>query len=278
MLLIANNITTRIHSVQKMLRQARSMGWRYDVLTGWNSQTPASIRLEELARRCAFARANMLEINIQQHYDIPEAMEFAINVVQQVTDLQLCLSTNNPEALKTGLRACRRPPLVNYISFDETKLREMLPLMAEYNAQLVLLVSEPAAPAGAREMLQKAAILIGVANQAGIPNDRIFVDPGLIHVTSDIGQRHLVEVMEFLRSLPEATEGPVKSTCWLSSSSAGAPRRLRPVIETTLLPMLAGAGLSSVFLDVLRPNNRQTVHLLRIFSNEVVYAESEIEL
>ncbi len=111
---------------------------------------------------------------------------------------------------------------------------------------MVLLVSDPAAPTDAREMLRKTAILVGAANETGIPNDDIFVDPGLIHITSELGQRHLVEIMEFLRRLPEVTEPPVKSTCWLANSSAGAPRRLRPVIETALLPMLAGAGLSSV--------------------------------
>ena len=71
MLLIANNIATGNNKVRKMFRQARLMGWRSDALTGWNSQTPASIRLEDLARQCAFAGADILEINIQQHYDVP---------------------------------------------------------------------------------------------------------------------------------------------------------------------------------------------------------------
>ena len=247
------------------------------MLTGWSSQTPAAITLEELAKHCVLAGADTLEINTQQHYDIPQAMEFAVKVVQQATDHQLCLSTNNPQTLKAGLEVCQVPPIVNYISFDEMKLKEMLPLIAKHKAELVLLVSEPTSPTGARDMLHKAAILIGAANEAGIPNDRIFVDPGIIHVTRDEGQSHLVEVMEFLRLLPEATEPPVKSTCWLSNSSVGAPRRLRPVIDSTLLAMLAGVGLSSVFLDVLRPTNRQTLNLLRVFNNETVYAQSEVE-
>ncbi len=177
-----------------------------------------------------------------------------------------------------GLRACKNPPLVNYVSVNEAKLREMLPLIARHVASVILLVSEPSAPSDAREMLHKTAILVGAANETGIPNDDIFVDPGLIHVTGDMGQRHLVEVMEFLRSLPDATEPPVKSTCWLSNSSTGAPRRLRPVMENALLSMLAGAGLSSVFLNILRRDNRRAIRLIKIFTNELVYSDSEAEL
>jgi cobalamin-dependent methionine synthase I len=269
MFVIANNITTRNSTVNQIFRQAKA--------GGWTSNQQAIIRLQELTEQCIAAGADALEVNIQQYHDLPEAMEFAINAVQQVTDLQLCLSTNNAQAVEAGLRTCKRPPLVNYISIDETRLRKSLPLIANHGAGVVLLVSDPTAPTDAHEMLQKVAILVGAANEAGIPNDDILVDPGLIHITSDVGQRHLVEVMEFLRTLPDATEPPVRSTCWLANCSAGAPRRLRSAIETTLLPMLAGVGLSSIFMDVLRRENRRAVRLIKIFNNEVVYSDSEVE-
>ena len=270
MLVIANNITTRNTKVNQIFRQAKAGGWTND--------QQAISSLQELAKQCVSAGTGALEINIQQHHDQPEAMEFAVNAVQQVTDLQLCLSTNNAEALEAGLRACKRPPLANYISIDEVRLREMLPIIAKQSAGVILLVSDPSALTDAREMVAKAAILVGAANEAGIPNDCIFIDPGIVHIASDIGQRHLVEVIEFLRALPDATEPPVKSTCWLGNISAGAPQQFRPVIDTALLPMLAALGLSSVFLDVLSRENMRTLRLIKIFNNETVYSESELSL
>jgi 5-methyltetrahydrofolate corrinoid/iron sulfur protein methyltransferase len=270
MLVIANNITTRNSQVAGIFRQSGAEEWK--------TSSNAARELGELASRCAAAGAGAVEINVQQRFDTPEAMRFAVKVVQQATDLQLCLSANTAAALEAGLKECRKPPLANYISFDEARLKEMLPVIARHNAGVILLVSDPAAPADAREMLEKTAILVGAANEAGITNDRIIVDPGLIHVTADIGQRHLTEVFEFIRALPDATEPPVRSTCWLANCSTGAPRRLRPAIETALLPMLAGIGLSSVFLDVLQRLNRRAARLIGIFSNEVVYSDSEIDL
>jgi cobalamin-dependent methionine synthase I len=269
MFVIANNITTRDAGVAGIFRQARDEEWKAGA---------AGRALGDLARQCAAAGASALEINLQQHFDTPEAMRFAVRAVQPAADLQLCLSANNAAALEAGLAECRRPALANYLSVNEARLKEMLPVIAGHKAGVVLLVSDPAAPGDAREMLQRTAILVGAVNETGITNDRILVDPGLVHVTADIGQRHLVEVFEFLRALPDATDPPVKSTCWLANCSTGAPRRLRPAIETALLPMLAGTGLSSVFMNVLQRLNRRTARLVGIFNNEVVYTDSEIEL
>ncbi|MBI2851594.1 MAG: dihydropteroate synthase [Chloroflexi bacterium] len=268
MLAIANNLSTANPEINRIFREAKAVGWNLD-------QPPAEM-LRQIARQCDEACAHVIEVNLQHHHDHPEAMEFAVRAVEQATELRLCLSTNNIETLEVGLRTCKRLPLVNYVSVDEVRLGKMLPLIARSGAGVVLLVSDPAGPADAREMLNRAAILIGAANENGIPNSEILLDPGLIHIRSDIGQRHLAEIIEFLRALPEATDPPVGSTCWLSNGSAGAPRRLRTIIDSALLPMLAGAGLSSVFLDVLRRENRRAMRLINVFTNQVVYADGEI--
>ncbi len=270
MFLIASNITTRNPKLARILRQAKSDGWDA------HGQSAAVIR--ELAQECAGRGANALAIDVQQHSDEPEAVKFVVEAVQRSTDLQLCLSSNKPDVLRAGLNICKRPPIVNYLAIEESRLREVLPAAASSGAGLVLLVSDPAAPGDAREMLQKAAILVGAANAEGIPNDRLFVDPGVIHITSELGQRHSVEVLEFLRELPRAMDPAVRSTCWLTSSSSGAPAGKRAVIETSMLYTLAGAGLSSVFMDVLRRENQRALRLVRIFQNDLVYSDGDTEL
>ena len=105
MFVIANNITTRNRTVNQIFSQAKA--------GGWSSNRQAMDRLQELTKQCVAAGADMLEINIHQHYELPEAMEFAVNAVQHVTDLRLCMSTNNTQAVEAGLRTCKRPPLIN---------------------------------------------------------------------------------------------------------------------------------------------------------------------
>ena len=74
MLTIANNISTRNPNVRQAFWRLKRGIWRHQ-------QAPETI-LKELAEKCAAAGADVLEINIQQYYDRPEAMEFAVNNVQ----------------------------------------------------------------------------------------------------------------------------------------------------------------------------------------------------
>jgi 5-methyltetrahydrofolate corrinoid/iron sulfur protein methyltransferase len=269
MLTIADNITTRNGKVRRAFWRHRRGIWR-------PQDEPVQI-IADLVRQCTAAGADAIEINTQQYYDLPEVTEFAVNTVQEATDRQLCLSTHSPEALEAGLKACTQPPIVNYLSIDEQRLGKMLPLIASYQAEAVLLPAEAPELPDAEEMLKKAAILVGAANESGIPNERLFIDIGLFHITSDTGQRHLLEVMEFLRAMPEVFDPPVRSTCWIGNASAGAPKRLGRQINATLLAMLAGAGLSSAFVDALEKETMRAVRLIRVFRNEVIYSDGEIE-
>jgi cobalamin-dependent methionine synthase I len=270
MLIIANNITTRNPKVARIFRQETS---------GCEKAGPeAYADLQDLALSCVKAGADVLEINLQQHLDVPGMMEFAIKAVQQVTQKQLCLSTRNASSLEAGLKLCECSPIINYITLDINSLKNILPHVAKYKSELILLISDPARPADAREMLEKAAVLVGAAGGEGISPDRIFLDPGIFHITTEQGQKHLVDVINFLRAIPEAFDPPIRTTCWLSNSSAGAPARLRPFIETALLACLSSVGLTSVFFDVLRRDNIRTAHLLKIFNNEEVYADSLFEV
>ena len=270
MQIIANNITTRNPRLASILRESISVSN--------DTENVACPGLKDVAESCLAAGADILEINLQQHNDRPQVMDFAVNVIQRYTNCQLCLSSNSIATLEVGLKACRRAPIVNYINIETAQLREIFPLVIRYNAEVIFLVSDPAAPADATQMLEKAAVLVEAANGSGITNDRIILDPGLIHINKDPGQRHLEEVFEFLQALPETFDSPVKTTCWIGNSSAGVPARLRPVIEIPLLAMLFGQGLTSVFLDILRPENKRALHLLKIFRNEEVYADEVLSL
>jgi 5-methyltetrahydrofolate corrinoid/iron sulfur protein methyltransferase len=231
-----------------------------------------------LVRQCVEGGADVLEINTQQHYDRPEVVEFAVRFIEEAAGRPLCLSSLNAEALEAGLRCCKRPALVNHLSLDPVQLQKVLPLVARYKAEIVLLVNEPGVNHDAEKMLKKAAILVGAANEAGVPSSRIIVDPGLMHVSKEPGQRHFAEILDFLRALPDSFDSKVRSTCWLNGVSVGSPRPARAVLETTALAMLATCGLSSVFMNVLSKENRRMLRLTKIFTNQSIYADHDVEL
>ena len=262
MFIIANNITTRSRKVVSALQAAD--GERAAFLGG-------------LAKECIAAGADALDINLQQRKDRPEVMEAAVKAVQSAVDCQLCLSANRADTLEAGLRECKRPAIVNYVSMDERRLREILPLAAYYDAYLVLLVADPVAPSRAEDAVKQAAVLVGAANEAGIPNDRLMLDPGVLHVTTEMGQRHSQMLIELLPALAEAFDPPIRTVCWVNNVSAAAPRKVRPAMDNAFLAMLGGLGLSAAFLDVLNKEAMRTRRLVGVFRNEVIYADAEVE-
>jgi cobalamin-dependent methionine synthase I len=192
-------------------------------------------------------------------------------------DCQLCLSSRKAETLKAGLRACRRPPIVNYISLDKERLEDTLPIAARYGAEVILLIADPIAPSDVEDVLKSASVLVGAANESGIPNTSIIIDPGVLHVTTDIGQSYAKHLLELLPALSEAFDPPLRTTCWVNNASAGAPRRLRPAINSTFLAMLSGVGLSSAFVDVLNKDIMRTIRLIKIIKDEAIYSDRDVE-
>jgi len=275
MIAIASNITTRSRKVAGALKPRPA-----ELVSQKSAQRIKKERAEllrSLVRQCVAAGADILDINLQQRYDRPAVMEFVVGTVQEVADYQLCLSSNSADTLEAGLWACKHPPIVNYISLDKERLEETLPLAARYGAEVILLIADPLARSSVEDTLKSAAVLVGAANESGVSNDHIIIDPGVLHVTNEAGQRHTKTLTELLPALAEAFDPPVRTTCWINNVSAGAPRRLRPAINNTFLAMLAGLGLSSAFVDVLSKETMRTIRLIKILKNEAIYSDRDVE-
>ena len=93
-----------------------------------------------------------------------------------------------------------------------------------------------------------AAELIYAANEAGIPNEDIFVD-GIV-TPVNIQQPQLMSLMEFQKMLQDMSPG-ASSTCGLSNISNGPPDHLRPILNQTYMVMLEKCGMESVIADPL---------------------------
>ncbi len=89
---------------------------------------------------------------------------------------------------------------------------------------------------------------VAYANELGIPNEDIWVDPIILPVSAD--QRQVAEAPEFIQILSDLLPG-VKSTLGLSNVSNGTPEELRGILNCTYLVMLTRNGLYSAIADVL---------------------------
>lgn len=260
MLIIANNITSRNPEVAQAMKNLDA---------GY---------LKELAQRCLKAGADALEINLQHKHDSPAIIQFAVKAIQSVVSIPICLSTNSSETLEAGLKSSKNEVIVNYIAHEEARLQKMLPLAAKYKAQVILFLAAVNPVVQVEEAIRLASILVGACNDSGITNDRIIIDPGLVHITSLEGQHRVQFFRELFPVLVENFEPAVRTTCWAENASTGLPKKLRSAITGVQLAMLAGVGLSSAFLDVLQSETMRTVRLIKIMNGELIYSNRDAEL
>jgi 5-methyltetrahydrofolate corrinoid/iron sulfur protein methyltransferase len=179
-----------------------------------------------------------------------ELMPWVVEVVQEVVDdIPLILDTSNIDAITAALKVCKLTPIINSIMCRPERYEKMIPLAAEYNADFVGLLWGPdGLPRDENERAALCVELLYAANEAGIPNEKIWVD-GIV-TPVNIQQPQAISLMEFQGMLQDIAPG-ARSTCGLSNISNGPPDRLRPILNQTYMVMLQKYGMESVIADPL---------------------------
>jgi len=211
-------------------------------------RTPKPI--QELARAEAEAGVDYIDLNIGPARKAgDELMEWVVKTVQEVTNLPLSLDTTNPVATEAGLKVHKGKALINSIS--PVRMEEELPLVKKYNADMIgLLWGTEGMPRDANERAVLAVDLIYKANEMGIPNEDIWIDPIATPVSVEINQ--VKACGEFMGMLQDIAPG-CKSTVGLSNISNGTPTHLRPWLNRTYMIMLMRYGLYSAIVDAFDP-------------------------
>ena len=220
--------------------------------------------IQELARAEAEAGMDYLDLNIGPARKAGDGlMTWAVNTVQEVTALPLSLDTTNPVAMEAGLKVHKGRALINSISL--ARMDEELPLAKKYDAYMIgLLWGKEGMPRDANERCVLAVDFIYKANQMGIPNQDIWIDPIATPVSVEINQ--VKACLEFMSMLGDIAPG-CKSTVGLSNISNGAPANLRPWLNRTYLIMLMKYGLYSAIVDAF---DSELIKIAREERSEIV--------
>ena len=220
--------------------------------TAFKERDPGPIQEEALFQK--EKGMDYIDINLgPAKKDGHELMPWVVETVQEVVpDVPLALDTSNIDAIEAALKVYKKtaqPPLINSIMVRPERYERMVPLAVEHDADFIALMWGPEGlPRDENERAALAVELIYFANEAGIPNDKIWVD-GIV-TPVNIQQPQLISLMTFQQMMPEIAP-EAKSTCGLSNISNGPPDHLRPILNQTYMVMLEKYGMYSVIADPL---------------------------
>ena len=135
--------------------------------------------------------------------------------------------------------------MVNSISGESSRLDGILPLVAERGSPVIaLLLDDHGIPDNLEGRLKIASHILERARQAGVPDEKIYVDPLAMAIsTRTEGALVALETMRILRA-----ENPdVKFSIGLSNISFGLPART--LINQAFLAQLLAAGLDAAIIN-----------------------------
>ena len=216
--------------------------------------------LQDLARAQTQAGADYLDLNTGA-FPEEEArlMEWLVGLISQTVDLPLVLDSASPAALEAGLKAIsdNSSTIINSITAEEAKFRQVVPLVLEYDAAvLALALDDNGISKTVEDRFAAAQRLIEALAAEGLPHERIFLDPLIqpISVQNDFGLIAIEVIRRVKEQFPQ-----VKTTCGLSNISFGLPQRAK--LNRYFLAMAVAAGLDSAILD---PLDRELIGAIRV--------------
>ena len=194
--------------------------------------------------------ADVLDVNMGVPLtDEADLLVRAIQMVQSLTDLPICIDSSVIEALEAGLAAYEGRALVNSVTAEDERLAAILPLVKKHDAAIIALPNDAdEIPMQADKRIELTRKIIDVAtNEYGIAAADIVIDPLAMPIGADTTVVNTAfETMQRIRS-----EFGVNMTCGASNVSFGMPGRHQ--LGAAFLPMAMTAGLTSAIMDARTP-------------------------
>ncbi len=217
--------------------------------------------IQDLAIKQAQAGAAWLDVNAGTHPDREvDDLIWLVEVVQPVVQVPLCLDSANPLALAAALKVVAQTPMINSISGEPKRLEEILPLVAEHGCPVIALaMDDKGIPERCEQRLEVARHLIAATRAAGVPDDRVYLDP--LAMTLATNTRSALITLDTMRAI--RNEFPdAHLTLGLSNISFGLPAR--SYVNRAFLTLALAAGLDSAILDPLDREMRATLAAARL--------------
>ena len=254
-------IGERIHCISPVIREAM------------NTMNPEPI-LKRAAEQIK-AGATYLDVNIgPAESNGPELMTWAVKLLQEnFNNVPLALDTANKRAIEAGIKVYNRTngkPIVN--SADAGSRISYIDLAAANDAICIALCSADGIAKDNEERMMHCHHMLERGMSLGMEATDLWFDP-LFLVVKGMQDKQ----MDVLNAIKLFSDEGLKSTGGLSNNSNGAPKNVRPILDSTLVAMAMMQGLTSA---IVNPNDlrlMETIKSCDIFKNNELYSDSYLD-
>ena len=221
------------------------------------------------------AGATYLDVNIgPAESNGPELMTWAVKLLQEnFNNVPLALDTANKRAIEAGIKVYNRTngkPIVN--SADAGSRISYIDLAAANDAICIALCSADGIAKDNDERMMHCHHMLERGLSLGMEATDLWFDP-LFLVVKGMQDKQ----MDVLNAIKLFADEGLKSTGGLSNNSNGAPKNVRPIMDSALVAMAMMQGLTSA---IVNPNDlrlMETIKSCDIFKNNELYSDSYLD-
>ncbi|MDR2520121.1 MAG: dihydropteroate synthase [Eubacteriaceae bacterium] len=204
-----------------------------------------------------------------------ELMKWAVTTIQEACgNVPLALDTANKAAIEAGISVYNRSkgkPIVN--SADAGDRVEYIDLAAANDAIVIALCSKQGIPSDNDERMVYLQEMLERGMGLGMDPSDMWFDP-LFLVIKGMQEKQL-EVLEAIKMI---TDMGLNTTGGLSNVSNGMPKHIRPIMDSVFIARAIQAGFTSAILNPNDQRMMETIKCCDIINNEVLYADSFLDL
>jgi 5-methyltetrahydrofolate corrinoid/iron sulfur protein methyltransferase len=231
--------------------------------------------VQEWARKQEENGSHYLDINVGPSSPAPvEAMQWLVQVTQEVSDLPLALDSTKYDAIEAGLKLCKRPAMINSVPAEQEKMDRVFAMAAQYDAEVIGLAMCGGIPKDADSRVALAAELVANAMAYDISPDRLYIDP--LVLPCNVAQDHGPEVLRTLQEIKLISDPAPKTVVGLSNISQGT--KDRELVNRIFAVMAMGHGLDAAIADACDDELMAAVATARIIMNMDIYCDSYVDV
>ena len=204
--------------------------------------------IQKIAGEQAEAGAHYIDVNAGTFVEKEkEYLEWLVLKVQEKVAVPCCLDSPDPKALERALKVHKGTAMVNSISLETERYRNVLPLVAGTDLKIIALcMSDEGMPKTADDRIAIADKLINGLVQNHVSLDNIYVDPLVQPISTD--DTFGVEFLNAVARIMTTFEG-VHTMCGLSNISYGLPER--KLMNRMFMAMAIAKGLDGAIVNPL---------------------------
>lgn len=236
MILIGEKINGSIPSVSRAIAE-RNEDW-----------------IRGLAAAQAEAGADFIDVCASVKDNEVETLHWLIDLVQEVTDIPICIDSPDASVCVEAMKFCRKPGLINSVSMEGSKVDTVFPAISGTAWQCIALLCAKGIPQSAQERLTVFEQLMAKAKEYSIAPNRLHIDP-LVEMlcTSEDGISMVEEVIHAVKEKYPS----IHVTGAVSNISFNLP--VRKLLNQAFLVLAMKAGMDSAVLD---PTNRDMMGMM----------------